>query len=345
MSGISERTGGGVHVVSPIDLLEGGQSLLAVRYAEALESTGTPATAWLPRTATHPDERAARRFDDLPALLEDLGEDHTIVVGVPRGQAAAQSMIDCVAGRRDRTVVWERPGFTVTSANDGLARCSDVRRIVTLNPRFVASLTAGFPMSEVKVWPLALPPACFVRGPELSRARGSYAIVIGRASPAKRTVELAERWSAEFADLVDLDLVVASPDGNPFADLDRVRWTHLGEVGERVAALRGAAVAIFPASDDHLPQALVEAMAASTPVLATAIDGHLEIVEDRVTGRTMDLSMDDLVAVVNEMDGEPDTTLGYATAARNLVEARFSYAVTSKVVRASLGLAQGGRGP
>jgi glycosyltransferase involved in cell wall biosynthesis len=88
--------------------------------------------------------------------------------------------------------------------------------------------------------------------------------------------------------------------------------------------LRGADVFVFPSRYEGLPLALMEAMAAGLPVVASAVPGNTDLVQDNVTGLLV--SPGDPIALSAAIarvltDAELADSLGMA--ARSYVASRF----------------------
>jgi len=104
----------------------------------------------------------------------------------------------------------------------------------------------------------------------------------GHEVAAAACLQLAGRFPA-------LRLVVVG-DGDHRASVDRAlaplgpRAVRTGYRDDVMAVLDACDVVLAPSYTDAFPTALIEAMAASVPVVATAVGGVAEIVEDGVTG-------------------------------------------------------------
>jgi glycosyltransferase involved in cell wall biosynthesis len=166
-------------------------------------------------------------------------------------------------------------------------------------------------------------------------------------SPRRRVVGAVGRLSSEkgfdllvdaVADLVaeglDLELHIAG-EGDARRDLER-RIAARG-VGRRVTLLgfqsdlslfyQSLDVFVLSSLREGLPNALLEAMAFETPVLATRIAGVPDLVEDGVTGLLIDPgSKDQLVRRLRELLVDPPRRSSLADRARRLVERDFSFA-------------------
>lgn len=79
---------------------------------------------------------------------------------------------------------------------------------------------------------------------------------------------------------------------------------------------------LFPSLTEGMPNAVLEAMAAARPILATAVGGHLDLIRHGETGALLDPSeLDRLPEAIEEMlDLPEDERRGLGTAARQYVE-------------------------
>jgi len=106
---------------------------------------------------------------------------------------------------------------------------------------------------------------------------------------------------------------------------DRVRF--LGTVApDRIQGLLAAAdIAVLPSATEGMPVALLEAMAAGLPVVATDVPGTRELVADGVTGRLVPVGRPDLLAdALAELARDPELRERFGSAGRERVERRFS---------------------
>jgi glycosyltransferase involved in cell wall biosynthesis len=131
-----------------------------------------------------------------------------------------------------------------------------------------------------------------VRVALLSELSGKTIIATaGRLSPEKGHRHLLKALALVLRDRPDVHLVVFG--GGPL----RTELTHLaGELGcsksihflgfvpDFASLLDGIDIFVLPSLSEGLPNALLEAMAAGKPVVATAIGGVPNLVEDGVTG-------------------------------------------------------------
>ena len=104
------------------------------------------------------------------------------------------------------------------------------------------------------------------------------------------------------------------------------------DVRELLAALD---VFVLPSLSEGLPNALLEAMASTLPVVATAVGGILELVVDGVTGRLVPPADAAAIArALREILAQPSRAQAMASAARQRVEERFSVDTTVRNVLA-----------
>ena len=117
-----------------------------------------------------------------------------------------------------------------------------------------------------------------------------YVVAIGTIEPRKDYPALIAAFDAVAADRPDLRLVIAGPDGwgmETFTGavaraVHRDRIVRLGYVDEpaRAALLRGAAALVYPSVYEGFGLPPLEAMAAGTPVVATASGAVREVCGD-----------------------------------------------------------------
>lgn len=117
-----------------------------------------------------------------------------------------------------------------------------------------------------------------------------YILALGTVEPRKNLPGLVEAFELVAAELPDVRLVIAGPDGWGTAALDeaigqalhRERIVRLGWVSEteRAALLRGAAVLAYPSVYEGFGLPPLEAMSVGTPVVTTRTGGITEVVGD-----------------------------------------------------------------
>lgn len=99
----------------------------------------------------------------------------------------------------------------------------------------------------------------------------------------------------------------------------------LGERSDVRALMLAADLLVLPSREEGLSNVLLEAMSHGLPVIATAVGGSPELIDDHVTGRL--LPSDDpaaLSATIAALVGDADERRRLAVAARAQAEARFT---------------------
>lgn len=104
------------------------------------------------------------------------------------------------------------------------------------------------------------------------------------------------------------------------APSDRIRF--LGRVEDVATLLRAVNVVCVPSRSEGLGLAAIESMAAGVPVVATAVGGLTEVVEDGVTGHLA--APDDMAARIADLLVNEEQARAMGAAARARAEALFS---------------------
>ncbi|MER5550494.1 glycosyltransferase [Streptomyces sp. NPDC002793] len=221
---------------------------------------------------------------------------------------------------------------------------SSCQRVLATCADEVAELAAmGVARDRVSVVPCGVDPRHFAPvGAEAGASSGLRRLVaVGRLVRRKGF----DRAIRALAEIPDAELVVA---GGPPADLlfaepeaERLRkvaedhgvadrFTLLGSVphGRMPALMSGADLVL--SLPDYEPFGIVpiEAMACATPVVATAVGGHLDTVVDGVTGALVSPAADgdrDLAAVIRSLLDDPVRMARYGTAGRQRVLAHYTW--------------------
>lgn len=158
---------------------------------------------------------------------------------------------------------------------------------------------------------------------------------VGRAEPQKRFDLLVEAFALLAAERPRLHLVIAG-EGSCLPAL-RAQVAALGPLGARVHLLGHRtdvpslhhAFDVFVQSSDYegTPNAVLEAMALGTPLVATRAGGTGEIAFDGVHGRLVDCGdRPGLVAAMAELCDDPARARSLAAAARTRVETDLAFA-------------------
>lgn len=137
----------------------------------------------------------------------------------------------------------------------------------------------------------------------------------------------------------DITLVVFGDDGGPPGMADgHMPKLLLGRIDdrERLATLYAAAdVLICPSLEDNLPNVTLEALACGTPIVAFAIGGMPDIVDDRVCGRLVPANDTAAMAdAVSWVVREAGTGTALRQAARSKAETQFDLGKCAERYRA-----------
>lgn len=189
----------------------------------------------------------------------------------------------------DAARVYQRSGYLRRSWRDVIAAAD----VVTAPSAYALDEAEAFWGAELgeraRVVPNGVDLALFACA---RRASGRpFAFAAGRLVANKGFDVLVEAWAG--LPVGDLDLVIAG-DGPARHDLERhigerglaARITLIGSLSQVELARRLAAATVFvlPSRAEAFGLAVLESMAARTPVIATAVGGVPELIEDGVTG-------------------------------------------------------------
>jgi glycosyltransferase involved in cell wall biosynthesis len=181
-------------------------------------------------------------------------------------------------------------------------------RAVIVNARGVGEFTRllyGLPETALRVIPNGVNLEPFVSDPSRRAAlRAAWGVpdgavligTLGRLSPEKNLplfLRMAERLASGGAGAGWRCVVVG--EGPARAELEdlsaslglRSRVIFAGEHEEAAAALNAMDLFVMTSDTEGMPNAVLEAMAASLPVVATRVGGTPEIVEEGITGRLL----------------------------------------------------------
>jgi glycosyltransferase involved in cell wall biosynthesis len=207
----------------------------------------------------------------------------------------------------------------------------------------------GTPPERVTTILNGIEPEVFKRNPaQSSHIRASLSIPnnrvvigsVGRLEPEKRFDLLMTAFARLRASRPNLMLVIAG-DGTLRRALEaqsrQLGLDHcLRLLGHRIdIADLHHAFDLFVQSSDHegTPNAVLEAMALQTPVVATSAGGTAELIEDSVHGLIVPHSnLDALAQAIANALANPAASLGRALAARRRVESTLSFQARTRAV-------------
>jgi len=223
------------------------------------------------------------------------------------------------------------------------------RRILARYPRVIAVssdirralIGAGADPARITVVLNGIDPAAFVRDPSRRpAARAQYGVrdgqfvigAVGRLEPQKRFDRLIRAFQGLAPACPSLVLLIAG-DGSLRSRLhrdiaetgltDRIRLVgHVHDVAGFHHALD-----LFVQSSDYegTPNAVLEAMALETPIIATDAGGTSEVARDGLEALIVRSDTDEMARAIRQAIGDPDAARRRAAAARRRVETDLSF--------------------
>src|SRR5581483_2031124 len=169
-------------------------------------------------------------------------------------------------------------------------------------------VAAGLPAARCLLVRNGVDRSLFAReGPKAELPAGRTILFLGRHDSQKR-IDVLLRAFAEIAPrLPDVRLVCAGkgPDAAKLQALARelgleARVSFLGERGDVPQLLRAASVFCLPSAAEGMPNALLEALAAGVPCVATAIPGTTDVVTHDV--EALLVPVDDVPALAGALE-------------------------------------------
>jgi glycosyltransferase involved in cell wall biosynthesis len=204
----------------------------------------------------------------------------------------------------------------------------DAQAVIALSEEWRAAIAAVIPEARTVVVPnpVEIPP-------QAAPLDGERVLYLGVLKEAKGVYELIEAWSDVLARHPTAQLTLAGS-----GEIERVRraaddhgvarsvatpgWTS----GEGKAALLGSAsVFVLPSHFEALPMAVLEAMAAGLPVVATRVGGIPDVIVDGCEGLLVEPR--DPAALTRALDGllaDPARRAAMGAAARRRAQETFS---------------------
>jgi glycosyltransferase involved in cell wall biosynthesis len=153
-------------------------------------------------------------------------------------------------------------------------------RVLSVSEGGAAVLRGWLPGLDVSVVRNA-PPPLVPRDPGREDATEPLVLYLGGfADPAKGGTVLFEALPALLERVPEVRVALAGPGEPPGPLPDRVRWLGWLDPAAKEAALVEADVFAMPSISEGLPVALLEAMAHELPIVASAVGGIGEILDD-----------------------------------------------------------------
>jgi glycosyltransferase involved in cell wall biosynthesis len=192
------------------------------------------------------------------------------------------------------------------------------KQVVTVTSAFIPELLdIGIPRERIEVIPNAIRPdwgASAADVPKVFDSREKTVLAIGRLSKEKAHADLIEALALLKAEpgLPPVRLVLVG-DGHERQNLEalaaarNVSITFAGQVSDVRPFYRQADLFVLPSLSEGSPNALMEAMAAGNPIVATAVGGVPETVTDGIEALLVPAANPAaLSAAISKVIGNPD---------------------------------------
>jgi sugar transferase (PEP-CTERM/EpsH1 system associated) len=110
------------------------------------------------------------------------------------------------------------------------------------------------------------------------------------------------------------------------AGLAELAWMP-GERNDMPEIMRGLDCFVLPSLGEGISNTILEAMASGLPIIATAVGGNVELVDERLNGRLIPAANPAALAdAIMELAGHPESARTMGQQSRRLVEERYSMA-------------------
>ena len=162
-------------------------------------------------------------------------------------------------------------------------------------------------------------------------------ITVGRLEEQKGITYLLHAAALVLQSRPDCQFVLVG-DGHDRATLEalaaslgisRSIW-FLGSRSDVPSLLKASSVFVLASLWEGMPNALLEAMAAGLPAVATAVEGSRELVQPNVTGMLVSpANATELAQAILHLLSTPDVSARFANAAQQLVLERFAHSTTT----------------
>ena len=189
------------------------------------------------------------------------------------------------------------------------------------------------PLSRIRIVPLGLELDALTALPAPARANKSIGFgFVGRLVPIKNVPLLIEAFARVHRQLPATRLIVVG-DGEVRADAERMIAEHdlqsaielTGWREDLATVYRQFDILVLTSLNEGTPVAVIEAMAAALPVVATDVGGVADVIEHERTGLLVPSgSVAELAAAMVRLAQDPDERRRIGLAARESVRARFS---------------------
>ena len=168
-----------------------------------------------------------------------------------------------------------------------------------------------------------------------------YTLTVGRLGPRKGLDDLIQAAEIVLSEKPNLKFLIAGRgpyEGKLRREIakrnlcDRVLLLgHITDRNKMAELYRGATAYIHPAHYEGLPTVLIEAMACGCPVIATAVSGALDVLQDGINGLlTPPRNSAQLAKTLLRLLNDPDLGKQIAQAGHQTIEERYSWKVVGR---------------
>jgi glycosyltransferase involved in cell wall biosynthesis len=208
-------------------------------------------------------------------------------------------------------------------------------RVLVLSPRQrddIGRRHRIVPASRISIVPLGLELEALTGLPVIREQRAAVFGFVGRLVPIKNVPMLIDAFALVHRQLPGTRLVVVG-DGDVRPEAERLVAAHglqsaitfAGWRGDLAAVYRQIDVLVLTSLNEGTPVAVIEAMAAALPVVATDVGGVADVIDQGRTGVLVaSQSVNELAAAMVAMARNPEERQRMGLAAREAVRTRFS---------------------
>lgn len=215
----------------------------------------------------------------------------------------------------------------ITACSAGLAK--KIAEVFLIDPRKVAVIFNGVDTN-------LFAPNGSSRHDGVPSAPSRYIVSVGSYLPIKGHSVLLDAFKILSSEFPDLHLVIAGMDG-PEREVLQTHARKL-KIGNRLTCLvslppenvarviASATICVQPSLSEAFGMAIIEAGSCGVPVVASAVGGHLELIDDKQTGFLF-ASMDHVqcATILRELLNHPEMGIKAADSFRRKILARYTW--------------------
>lgn len=254
-----------------------------------------------------------------------------------------------IATERD-TVIFQQHIQTKTKGfQEAFNNLMQATRFISLNPNISRELVSSHvPENKILSFPNGVDvhrfhPLATEKRKSLKQKLGLSAkqhviTYTGRFEERKRVIDLIHAWHAIASEFPQAHLVLVGK-GEEVANCQNEiqvlglsqRVTFVGEVQNIEDYLKITDCYVFPSRLEGMPNVILEAMACGLPIIATAIPGIVEILQDNQTGKLVPpKDVNTLCRALTQMLKNPEAAWKLGNAAREEVLKNYSFEILGK---------------